>query len=75
MLLKSRRHDVEKVFLDPLFLELFEDERRIDYMLHGVVDLELKSGGEITRQWAARGVLREDEKGLKYTFYQVYFNN
>ncbi|KAI1188677.1 hypothetical protein F5B17DRAFT_394334 [Nemania serpens] len=83
---RSRRHRLGKVF--PAAFESPErkpeDEgegegegrrRRFEYMLHGSVELELKSGERLVREWAGRAVLTVtdgEEGGLRYGFYQVY---
>ncbi|KAI1167536.1 hypothetical protein F5B18DRAFT_659231 [Nemania serpens] len=77
---KSRRHRLDKVF--PAAFESPEHEpggegrrrRRFEYMLHGAVELELelKSGEQLVREWAGRAVLTDGEEGLKYALYQVY---
>lgn len=79
-LVKSRRHRLDKVF--PAAFESPEHEpggegrrrRRFEYMLHGAVELELelKSGEQLVREWAGRAVLTDGEEGLKYALYQVY---
>ncbi|KAJ3563755.1 hypothetical protein NPX13_g8086 [Xylaria arbuscula] len=57
---KSRRHKLDKVF--PAVFEQLEKVRRFEYMLHGTVDLEMKSGERTTGQWAGRAVLGDDEE-------------
>ncbi|KAI1154217.1 hypothetical protein F4825DRAFT_412429 [Nemania diffusa] len=71
---KSQTHKVEKVF--PAAFESSEPEPkwRFEYMLHGSVDIELKSAGKATGQWAARAILVDHEGRLKYKFYQVYLH-
>ncbi|KAK7754231.1 hypothetical protein SLS62_003808 [Diatrype stigma] len=49
----------------------------VEYMLHGSLDLELKSGDISTVAWAGRAVLEEVPGGggaLKYALYQVYMH-
>lgn len=52
-----------------------ETETTVEYMLHGSLDLELKSGDTSTVAWAGRAVLKEANGGaLKYALYQVYMH-
>ncbi|KAI1194852.1 hypothetical protein F5X97DRAFT_309953 [Nemania serpens] len=75
---KSRRHRLGKVF--PAAFDSPEHEyepegegpRRFEYMLHGSVEMELKSGEQLVKEWAGRAVLTDGEGGLKYALYQIY---
>ncbi|KAI1116009.1 hypothetical protein F5Y14DRAFT_408921 [Nemania sp. NC0429] len=75
---ESRKHRLDKVF--PAEFEPHghdepggQGRRRFEYMLHGSVELELKSGEQLVREWAGRAVLTDGEGGLlKYALYQIY---
>lgn len=47
----------------------------LEYMLHGTLDLGLKSGDVSKMTWAGRAVLKESGGGeLKFALYQVYMH-
>ncbi|KAJ8126934.1 hypothetical protein O1611_g6705 [Lasiodiplodia mahajangana] len=71
---KSRKHKLEKVYRSAFEQSKPESEWKFEYMLHGLVDLELKSAEKVAGQWAARAALTNHEGRLKYTLYQVYLH-
>ncbi|KAI0476791.1 hypothetical protein F4859DRAFT_480219, partial [Xylaria cf. heliscus] len=69
---KSRKHKLDKVF--PATFERKKEldlDWKVEYMLRGTVDYELKNGERIHAQWAGHASV-VDEDGLKLGFYDVY---
>ncbi|KAI0118788.1 hypothetical protein GGR51DRAFT_554477 [Nemania sp. FL0031] len=71
---KSRKHKLEKVYPSTFGQSKPESEWKFEYMLHGLVDLELRTTEKVAGQWAARAILTNHEGKLKYTLYQVYLH-
>ncbi|KAJ2977117.1 hypothetical protein NUW58_g7907 [Xylaria curta] len=71
---KTRKHKLDKVFPAAFEAHEHESEWRFEYMLHGSVEFELKSGEKSVGQWAGRAILTNDGERLKYALYQVYLH-
>lgn len=52
------------------------DPTTTEFMVHGDLDLRLRSGDDalVYVAWAARAVLRRDEGMLRFVLYQVYMH-
>ena len=92
----TRRHRPHKVFLasSPAAAAAGEGaagdrdrDRTVEFMVHGSLDLGLRTGELVTVAWAARAVLRRGEGGgdekqeegegarrLRFALYQVYMH-
>ncbi|KAI1144455.1 hypothetical protein F5Y05DRAFT_407847 [Hypoxylon sp. FL0543] len=71
---ERRRHAPEKVF--PASFGGVDGSEGIaaEYMLHGSLEMAMKSGERQMVAWAGRAVLKEGGGKLKYQFYQVYLH-
>lgn len=63
-LVESRKHTLHKLF--PF------GDRATEVMLYGSVDLGLRSGSNVTVDWAARAQLTEEDGQWRMSYYQVY---
>ncbi|KAI1759510.1 hypothetical protein GGR53DRAFT_471260 [Hypoxylon sp. FL1150] len=76
-LVESRRHKPEKVFpatFEGTGADGDGDGVAAEYMLHGSLDLVMKTGESSAISWAGRAVLRDVDGKLKYQLYQVYMH-
>lgn len=73
---ESRRHKPEKVFPGSFGGVGGGGGEGVaaEYMLHGSLDLVMKSGEQQAVSWAGRAVLRDVDGKLKYQLYQVYLH-
>ena len=61
----ARKHTVKQIY--PF------GDNSLEFMLHGHVEYELKSGGSARKEWAGHARLVKGDGGkLVFEFYQVY---